>query len=309
MSKTAFEKIDLNLIKVFFIVYKELNTYSAAEQLKMSQPNVSRSIQKLREAFDDALFVKTRHGLLATEKADYLALALTDVWRDLEQTINHSPEFNLEGLKGTIRAAIHPSILDTVSHYLFLSLREHAPQVELIINQWDQNTAQNLADDKIDFAISIYPTELAKSVSQRKLASLTSKVYVSKKHPLVDSIITEQHFAQYPVAIVHIPGWNEHISNIERIMKEYAIHPKIVFRSPHPSSVISVVAQTEIIHPSPVKYQGVDNSQVVIKDAYMKGEKIEFDSFFCHHYRHRNKPLYQWLFQTINSIFINDHTI
>ncbi|WP_299568863.1 LysR family transcriptional regulator [uncultured Shewanella sp.] len=67
MNKTPFEALDLNLINVFFILYEELNTHKAAERLHISQPAVSRALQKLRDAFNDPIFVKTRHGLTATD--------------------------------------------------------------------------------------------------------------------------------------------------------------------------------------------------------------------------------------------------
>ena len=44
-----------------------------AERLLVSQPAVSKVLQRLRDHFEDELFVKTHHGLRATEYANDLA--------------------------------------------------------------------------------------------------------------------------------------------------------------------------------------------------------------------------------------------
>lgn len=305
MSKNVFDKLDLNLIKVFFILYQELNTYKAAEILHTSQPAISRSLQKLRDAFDDALFVKTRHGMLPTEKADYLAQVLPQVWQKLEETINHSPEFHLADLKGKLRCAIHPSVLDVVSQHLSIRLNQLAPNVELIISQWDKNTATDLAEDKLDFAVSIFSDNFSKEISQKMLQTLTAKIYLNKLHPLANEAITEKNIVKYPIAILNVKGWNDHLTNVERILMQYKLTPTIRFRSPHPSAVISVVSQTDYLHPAVVEYIGIDKTKVAIQTPTLNGEPILFDCNFCHHYRHRNKPLYKWLYDTINEALVS----
>ena len=50
----------------------------ASERLFVSQPAISKALQRLRDHFDDELFVKTHHGLRATEHANMLAEYFSD---------------------------------------------------------------------------------------------------------------------------------------------------------------------------------------------------------------------------------------
>ena len=49
---------DLNLLPIAFALYDELNVSRAARLLGMSQPAVSMALRRMREAFDDPLFIR-----------------------------------------------------------------------------------------------------------------------------------------------------------------------------------------------------------------------------------------------------------
>ena len=55
MHKLNLRKIDLNLLVILEVLLEERHVTRAAERLDMSQPAVSRALQRLRETFDDPL--------------------------------------------------------------------------------------------------------------------------------------------------------------------------------------------------------------------------------------------------------------
>lgn len=61
--------IDLNLLRTFVVVYRAKNLTAAAESLRISQPAVSHAIRRLRDHFDDPLFVRTGTGVRPTRFA------------------------------------------------------------------------------------------------------------------------------------------------------------------------------------------------------------------------------------------------
>ncbi len=62
MPNDRFSQLDLNLLRTFMILYQEQNMRKAAHRLKVSQPAVSKALQRLREHFGNELFVKTPTG-------------------------------------------------------------------------------------------------------------------------------------------------------------------------------------------------------------------------------------------------------
>ena len=68
--KLDLRQIDLNLLLVFEAVYRTRNTTRAGEVLHLTQPAVSNALKRLRDVFDDVLFVKTANGMQPTPRAD-----------------------------------------------------------------------------------------------------------------------------------------------------------------------------------------------------------------------------------------------
>jgi DNA-binding transcriptional LysR family regulator len=62
MRLTQLRQTDLNLLVVFAVFAEERNVSRAAKRLWLSQPAVSRALQRLRDTFQDDLFVRTSVG-------------------------------------------------------------------------------------------------------------------------------------------------------------------------------------------------------------------------------------------------------
>ncbi|WP_396655840.1 LysR family transcriptional regulator [Microbacterium sp.] len=63
------QSLDLNLLHTFTVVYRLGSITAAAEALNLSQPAVSHALKRLRQHFDDPLFVRSRSGVRPTHLA------------------------------------------------------------------------------------------------------------------------------------------------------------------------------------------------------------------------------------------------
>src|ERR1700678_3860045 len=72
MRTTQLRQADLNLLVVFAVLAEELNVSRAAERLLLSQPAVSRALQRLRDMFHDDLLIRSSSGYEPTPKGQRL---------------------------------------------------------------------------------------------------------------------------------------------------------------------------------------------------------------------------------------------
>ncbi len=93
MAKDLFATLDLNLLRTFLILSQELNMRKASERLFVSQPAISQALQKLRNHFDDELFIKVHHGLKATPFSEELAENIHPYLDGLSSILNKSENF------------------------------------------------------------------------------------------------------------------------------------------------------------------------------------------------------------------------
>lgn len=72
MRITHLQRADLNLLVVFSAVADERNVTRAAARLLLSQPAVSRALQRLRAMFHDDLLIRAQNGYEPTRKGQRL---------------------------------------------------------------------------------------------------------------------------------------------------------------------------------------------------------------------------------------------
>jgi DNA-binding transcriptional LysR family regulator len=128
----SFNKLDLNLLRVFSAVMEEHSVLRASHRVCLSQSAVSHALARLRGMLDDELFIRTPTGMQPTVRALTMAPLIGEAWRSLEAAIGRP---NFEPSKSPRRFAIAASELVTtvmVPHLLEL-LREEAPFIKLII--------------------------------------------------------------------------------------------------------------------------------------------------------------------------------
>lgn len=67
--------LDLNLLRALDALLDERSVTRAAARLSLTQPAVSGMLTRLRDAFNDPLFVRAPHGMMPTLRAQTFACA------------------------------------------------------------------------------------------------------------------------------------------------------------------------------------------------------------------------------------------
>jgi DNA-binding transcriptional LysR family regulator len=95
MRRPRIETFDLNLLRIFDALFQHGSVSAAGEEIGVSSSAISHSLGRLRELFDDELFVKGPAGMMPTaraaEIADRVAAVLTQV-RDVLEPPHFKPE-------------------------------------------------------------------------------------------------------------------------------------------------------------------------------------------------------------------------
>lgn len=83
MSKIDHLNLDGNALKTFVTVLEVQSVTRAAEMLGVSQSAVSHTLDKLRQVFDDPLFVRSGRGIMPTARAHALSESIESVLANL----------------------------------------------------------------------------------------------------------------------------------------------------------------------------------------------------------------------------------
>ena len=181
---------DLNLIRVFLTIWEARSLTMAGQRLSLTQPAVSHALRRLRETFDDPLFVRTTGGMKPTEMATRLHRPFSEALQIIQQTVQGSERFDPSTAKRVFRVA-----MSDVSEFFFLPrltvwLAETAPDVHLNISfDLDHPTIiQAMRAGEVDLTIGYVPQledEYESEVTSRYLFTDSFVCLVRAGHPIV----------------------------------------------------------------------------------------------------------------------------
>lgn len=154
-------RLDLNLLSVFDVVYRERHFTRAAEVLSLSQSAVSHALARLRERLGDPLFVRRGRGVAATPRAEALAPAIQAALAQIDEALR--PGRGFEPARDLRRAtlAMPDELEPIVLPALAARIRSAAPDALISSVRLDRaGLRADLAAGRIDLCIDVArPTE------------------------------------------------------------------------------------------------------------------------------------------------------
>ncbi len=94
MNPRDIRSLDIGMLRTFDALMRERSVSRAAARLFLSQPAVSASLNRLREAFADPLFTRTSHGVTPTARAQALAPQVQRVLAGIAQLLEADTTFD-----------------------------------------------------------------------------------------------------------------------------------------------------------------------------------------------------------------------
>ncbi|MCO7520034.1 MULTISPECIES: LysR family transcriptional regulator [unclassified Pseudomonas] len=147
--------IDLNLLKVFEALHDEGGASRAALRLGLTQSAVSAALRRLRQVYDDPLFVRTGRGLSPTLRANQLKPLISEALGKCRQSLALlDPEANhFEGR--SLSLGLSDDFEIAYGQALIAAVRRQAPGLRLIFRQThSQIVAQGLLERSLDLALT-----------------------------------------------------------------------------------------------------------------------------------------------------------
>src|SRR3546814_742328 len=124
-------KVDLNLFIVFDAIYTEANLTRAGQIVGITQPAVSNALARLRETFNDPLFVRTAQGMVPTPMAQNIIGPVRNALQLLRVSVQESRTFSPAQANKTFRISMTDLTEAVMLPPLFQRLRRLAPNVKI----------------------------------------------------------------------------------------------------------------------------------------------------------------------------------
>jgi DNA-binding transcriptional LysR family regulator len=147
--------IDLNLLRIFEILYDERHVTRAAARLLLTQSAVSHALARLRVVLNDPLFIKIPSGLQPTERAHQLAPRLRAGLADIRSAVA-APTFDPAKTRRRFVISAGPYFCMLIVPNLIALARKSAPGITLQIVNIGADLAQALDQQQVDIVLGAF---------------------------------------------------------------------------------------------------------------------------------------------------------
>lgn len=167
-EQSGLRRIDLNLLPVFLALMRERSVTRAGQALFLSQPAASAALARLRSVFGDELFVRSGNALEPTARAEALMAELEPALLAVAGAVAGATPFEPAADHRTFRVGCTDDVAVALLPPLTASLREHAPQCDLVLRQANYRTIPHMLETgEIGTAVAYIEDGLPAASKQR----------------------------------------------------------------------------------------------------------------------------------------------
>lgn len=294
---------DLNLLRVLIALHRSGSVSKAAVELGLSQSATSLSLGRLRKAFADPLFVRSRSGMLPTTRCTELAGAAAKAISNFSDHLLSRPAFDpLESQRDFVVTMVDVGELHFLPG-LVAYLHREAPHCNIRCETFAPDDLEiALADGRCDLALGLFSNLARAGLHQTHLSMNTLVCLVRADHPQVRSshvdlrqFLELSHLAVRPTAVIQ--------ELFEARLKELGCTRRVCLRTANFLAVGAILAATDMIAtvPRPIAeyYAGVENLRIVELPINIETFPV---SMFWHPRLHAD-PAVCWLRESVLRLF------
>lgn len=145
---------DLNLFVILNAIYTEGSLTKAAEVVGITQPAVSNALSRLREKFDDDLFVRTGTGMVPTQKTENIISDIQSALSLMQQSVNQPDSFDPAVTERNFKLSLGDITEGRVLPYMMKEIYKNAPNISVgSYNYRRIDQVHALATNNLDFVV------------------------------------------------------------------------------------------------------------------------------------------------------------
>jgi DNA-binding transcriptional LysR family regulator len=285
-------RVDLNLFTVFDAIYTEGSVTRASQKLNLTQPAISHALGRLRQIFNDPLFVRQGHAMVSTPLARNIIEPIRRALRGLEVTLNGLDSFDPGTTAKRFNIALRDVLEATVLPPLMQRVRQRAPLVDIAASQVERRELEGeLAAGTLDGAIDVL-LPLPSEIMHTRIYQDSTVVVARKGHPAIDGGLDIDTYLKQDHILASSRRRGPGLEDFE--LSRFGLERRVRLRCQHYFAACRVVSQTDMILTMPGRYASIANRQFGNQVLPFPLEVPAFDVFLYWHANVDNDPANRW---------------
>ena len=287
MSKLDYSNLDGRLLLLLLAVLEAGSVTGAAQRLGVTQSAVSHLLDKLRAITGDPLFVKAGRGIVATARAEALAVQARELLSSMERFCL-SGEFEPARWQTTFTVAANDFQRDVLLPPLMARLRAQAPGVTLRVIPSSIPSLEMLRHEHCQLVISPRPPE-GTDILQKRLFEDEYRVFYDPTQRAAP-VTRAAYLAAGHVTVVYEP---KRALDLDQWLAARGVQRRFSVMVPGFAGVPPFIRGSDLLATLPGLLQshllhGLASTRVPIPCPTMP-------MYMIWHMRHQHDPAHRWL--------------
>jgi len=300
--------IDLRRLVIFNEVMKRRSLTLVADELGLTQPAVSRALQRLRHEIGDALFVRTPLGMEPTPRALDIQEPVTRILTAYFNEIASQAPFDPATSKRIFTIQASDLGILIIIPMLVRELRKHASQMRIdAVTMSRKEVFSALESGDVDLSIGAYSVAPEGNIYQQRLFDQEYICLVRKDHPLAEKKALPLDVYLEQTHIIIRAGKTGHIhSMVESTLLEEIPAHNIAMTVPTFALAVQLLRDTDHIVTIPSAAAMTFGQAFGLCSLQCPLTLPQFTVFQHWHERFVHDPASKWLRGLIHEIFGGD---
>lgn len=250
MLTTHIDRVDLNLLTPLVALLEERQVSRAAARVGLSQPAMSRALQRLRRVLDDPLLVRDPDGSRLTARAEDIYDQLTTVVPLLQHLLSPN-DFDPSQSSAPVNVAGSDYAVHTLGPAICLQVRTQSPATAVRFHNLRlDGVIEQIRSGAVD--IGLYGGDLPPDLQAETLFVEDFVCVLAHDHPLDGAAsITLDDYLRFPHIVIDTADGRQ--TAVDRPLASLGCPRNAAVTVPYHSSALALLPGTDLIATLPAR--------------------------------------------------------
>ena len=282
MRDVHLRQVDLNLLSTLYALLEERHVTRAAKRCFLSQPAMSRSLERIRDTFGDELLIRTGRIYERTVRGEWLLRELENLLPRLEALVRGEP-FDPAQSRERLRVALTDNGSIALLPALTQRIRTAAPDITLEIVAWHDRSFEDVEAGKIDLALS--PLAAPSPLETERLFKEDFVCLLGADHQLRSRRFTLKQYLE----LSHVA-----VGALDRPLADLGLRRRVALSVPFLVPAVAAVAGSDLVLTLPRKLAKAVAALANVRSVEPPPEIKSFQYFMVWHPRLTAEPAQVW---------------
>jgi DNA-binding transcriptional LysR family regulator len=290
-------RADLNLLQTLAVLLEERHVTRAARRCFLSQPAMSRALERLRETFGDELLIRDGRRYERTARGERLLRELESFLPRLESLLK-GETFDPANSQDRFQVMMTDHACVVVLPDLVGRVKGGAPKSRLEVVPWNDRRFEDIEAGRLDLVLDV-----AGAPPKLESEPLFTDVFVcvvASDHPIRARRLTLSQYLKYPHVVVNVLSGEQ--TPVDRPLRALARKREVGLVMPFFAASVLAVAQSNMILTVPKRLALKLAKGAAVRVIEAPHEVKGFTYEMIWHPRLTSDPVHEWLRDQIRAV-------